>query len=502
MTHMMNVPGLGEAAQSFIAKTPRMLIGGEWVPAASGKVFDTIDPATETVICQLAEGDAEDVDRAVKAARRAFDDSAWSRMRPVERERLLLKLADLVEANLEEIAQLESLDNGKLVFFAKIVDVQGTVDYLRYMAGWATKIEGRTLDVSCGFPGDEFQAYTLRQPVGVVGQITPWNFPLAMAAWKLAPALAAGCTCVIKPAEQTSLTTLRLGELILEAGYPAGVVNIVTGFGETAGAAITAHRGIDKIAFTGSTSVGKIIGKAAMDTVKRFSLELGGKSPVIVDRDVDLEQVIPGAANGIFFNSGQVCTAGSRLYVEDSIFDKVVGGIADIAKSIKLGAGYDPASGAQLGPVVSDEQLDRVLGYIEKGKEEGGEVVAGGGRSGEQGYFVKPTVFTGLGQNSTLVREEIFGPVLVAQPYKSIDDLAAVANDTDYGLAASVWTNNLSFAHKLAKRIKAGTVWVNTHNIVDPNLPFGGMKQSGIGRENWVANIAPYTETKTVLIKL
>jgi len=502
MTHMMNVPGLGEAAQSFIAKTPRMLIGGEWVPAASGKVFDTIDPATETVICQLAEGDAEDVDRAVKAARRAFDDSAWSRMRPVERERLLLKLADLVEANLEEIAQLESLDNGKLVFFAKIVDVQGTVDYLRYMAGWATKIEGRTLDVSCGFPGDEFQAYTLRQPVGVVGQITPWNFPLAMAAWKLAPALAAGCTCVIKPAEQTSLTTLRLGELILEAGYPAGVVNIVTGFGETAGAAITAHRGIDKIAFTGSTSVGKIIGKAAMDTVKRFSLELGGKSPVIVDRDVDLEQVIPGAANGIFFNSGQVCTAGSRLYVEDSIFDKVVGGIADIAKSIKLGAGYDPASGAQLGPVVSDEQLDRVLGYIEKGKEEGGEVVAGGGRSGEQGYFVKPTVFTGLGQNSTLVREEIFGPVLVAQPYKSIDDLAAVANDTDYGLAASVWTNNLSFAHKLAKRIKAGTVWVNTHNIVDPNLPFGGMKQSGIGRENGAAAIDLYTETKTVLIKL
>ncbi|HLY54068.1 MAG TPA: aldehyde dehydrogenase family protein, partial [Stellaceae bacterium] len=422
--------------------------------------------------------------------------------RPVERERLLLKLADLVEANLEEIAQLESLDNGKLVFFAKIVDVQGTVDYLRYMAGWATKIEGRTLDVSCGFPGDEFQAYTLRQPVGVVGQITPWNFPLAMAAWKLAPALAAGCTCVIKPAEQTSLTTLRLGELILEAGYPAGVVNIVTGFGETAGAAITAHRGIDKIAFTGSTSVGKIIGKAAMDTVKRFSLELGGKSPVIVDRDVDLEQVIPGAANGIFFNSGQVCTAGSRLYVEDSIFDKVVGGIADIAKSIKLGAGYDPASGAQLGPVVSDEQLDRVLGYIEKGKEEGGEVVAGGGRSGEQGYFVKPTVFTGLGQNSTLVREEIFGPVLVAQPYKSIDDLAAVANDTDYGLAASVWTNNLSFAHKLAKRIKAGTVWVNTHNIVDPNLPFGGMKQSGIGRENGAAAIDLYTETKTVLIKL
>ncbi len=502
MTHMINVPGLGAAAAAFITRTGRLLIDGQWVPAASGKVFDTIDPATEKVITQLAEGDREDVDRAVRAARRAFDDSDWSRMRPAGRERLLLKLADLIETHADELAQLESLDNGKLVFLARVVDVQGTVDFFRYMAGWATKIEGRTLDVSCGFPGEEYQAFTLRQPVGVVGQIVPWNFPLAMAAWKLAPALATGCTVVIKPAEQTSLTTLRLGELIMEAGFPAGVVNIITGFGETAGAALTAHPEVDKIAFTGSTSVGKLIGKSAMDTVKRFSLELGGKSPVIVDRDVDLDQVIPGAANGIFFNSGQVCTAGSRLYVEESIFDKVVSGIADIAKGIKLGAGYDPASGAQLGPVVSDEQLGRVLGYIEKGREEGGEVLAGGARQGNQGYFVQPTVFTNLGPSSTLIREEIFGPVLVATPYKSIDDLAALANNTSFGLAASVWTNNLSFAHKLTRRIRAGTVWVNTHNIVDPNLPFGGMKQSGIGRENGAAAIDLYTETKTVLMKL
>jgi phenylacetaldehyde dehydrogenase len=499
---MINVPGLGAAAAAFITRTGRLLIDGQWVPAASGKVFDTIDPATEKVITQLAEGDREDVDRAVRAARRAFDDSDWSRMRPAGRERLLLKLADLIETHADELAQLESLDNGKLVFLARVVDVQGTVDFFRYMAGWATKIEGRTLDVSCGFPGEEYQAFTLRQPVGVVGQIVPWNFPLAMAAWKLAPALATGCTVVIKPAEQTSLTTLRLGELIMEAGFPAGVVNIITGFGETAGAALTAHPEVDKIAFTGSTSVGKLIGKSAMDTVKRFSLELGGKSPVIVDRDVDLDQVIPGAANGIFFNSGQVCTAGSRLYVEESIFDKVVSGIADIAKGIKLGAGYDPASGAQLGPVVSDEQLGRVLGYIEKGREEGGEVLAGGARQGNQGYFVQPTVFTNLGPSSTLIREEIFGPVLVATPYKSIDDLAALANNTSFGLAASVWTNNLSFAHKLTRRIRAGTVWVNTHNIVDPNLPFGGMKQSGIGRENGAAAIDLYTETKTVLMKL
>ncbi len=500
MNEMSKISHLGAAAQSFLDRAGKLLINGEWVAAASGETFDAIDPATEGVICKLAAGDKEDIDRAVRAARKAFEDSAWSRMRPVERERLLLKLADLIEANAEELAQLESLDNGKLVFFARIVDVAGTVDYFRYMAGWATKIEGKTLDVSIGMPGEEYQAYTLRQPIGVVGQITPWNFPLAMAAWKLAPALATGCTSVLKPAEQTSLTALRLGELILEAGFPAGVVNIVTGMGETAGAALTQHPGVDKIAFTGSTSVGKLIGKTAMDTVKRFSLELGGKSPVIVAGDADVALAAAGAANAIFFNSGQVCTAGSRLYIEHKIYDKVVAGLADIAKGTKLGPGHAPDS--QMGPVVSQEQMDRVLGYIAKGKSEGGEVVAGGMRQGNQGYFVQPTVFAGVDPNSTIVREEIFGPVVVATPYKSVDDIAAVANDTTYGLAASIWTNDLSLAHRLTRRLKAGTVWVNTHNVVDPNLPFGGFKQSGIGRENGSAAIDLYTEVKTVVMKV
>jgi len=500
MNEMTRMSHLGEAAQAFLGRAGKMLIDGQWVEAASGKTFDAIDPATEGVICQLAAGDKADVDRAVKAARRAFDDSAWSRMRPVERERLLLRLADLIEKNGEELAQLESLDNGKLVFFARIVDVAGTVDFFRYMAGWATKIEGKTLDVSLGMPGEEYAAFTLRQPVGVVGQIVPWNFPLAMATWKLAPALAVGCTCVLKPAEQTSLTALRLGELIMEAGFPPGVVNIVTGFGETAGAAIAQHPDIDKIAFTGSTAVGKLIGKTAMDSMKRVSLELGGKSPVIVAADADVDQAVAGAANAIFFNSGQVCTAGSRLYVEEKIYDKVVEGLAGAARSIKLGPGHDPA--AQMGPVVSQEQMERVLGYIEKGKAEGGEVVTGGARHGNQGYFVQPTVFAGCGPDATIVREEIFGPVVVATPYKSVDEIAAIANDTPYGLAASIWTNDLSLAHRLSRRLKAGTVWVNTHNVVDPNLPFGGMKQSGVGRENGAAAIETYTELKTVVMKV
>ena len=500
MNEMTKISHLGPAAQAFIDRAGKMLIDGQWVAAAGGKTFDAIDPATESVIARVAAGEKEDVDRAVKAARRAFEDSAWSRMRPVERERLMLKLADLIEQNAEELAQLESLDNGKLVFFARIVDVAGTVDFFRYMAGWATKIEGKTLDVSLGMPGEEYQAYTLRQPVGVVGQIVPWNFPLAMATWKLAPALATGCTCVLKPAEQTPLTALRLGELIMEAGFPPGVVNIVTGFGETAGAALTEHPGVDKIAFTGSTSVGKLIGKTAMDTLKRFSLELGGKSPVIIAADANVEEAIAGASNAIFFNTGQVCTAGSRLYIESKIYDQVVDGLANAAKSIKIGPGHDPES--QMGPVVSQEQLERVLGYIEKGKAEGGEVLAGGARHGNQGYFVQPTVFANVGPNATIVREEIFGPVVVATPYKSVDEIAAIANDTPYGLAASVWTNDLSLAHRLTRRLKAGTVWVNTHNVIDPNLPFGGFKQSGIGRENGAAAIDLYTELKTVVMKV
>lgn len=500
MNLMTHNSALGEAARRFVSKRGKLLINGKWEDAASGRRFDVIDPATEEIICQVAEGDKRDVDRAVKAARKAFDDSEWSRMMPAGRERLLLKLADLIEANADELAQLESLNNGKLVMFARMIDVQGAVDFFRYIAGWTTKISGRTLDVSIGVPNAEFQAYTLRQPIGVCGQIIPWNFPLAMAAWKLGPALAKGCTSVLKPAEQTPLTALRLGELILEAGFPPGVVNIVTGFGETAGAALVEHPMVDKIAFTGSTEVGKLIGKSAMNTMKRVSLELGGKSPVIIAGDVDPALAIPGAANAIFFNQGEVCTAGSRLFVADKLYDKVVSGVVDIAKSMKLGAGYDPAS--QMGPLVSREQFDRVLGYIDKGRKEGGKVVAGGARHGSKGYFVQPTVFTNVGQSATIMREEIFGPVVVATPYKSIDDIAAIANDTGYGLAASIWSNNLSFVHRLSKRINAGTVWVNCHNLVDPNMPFGGFKQSGLGRENGAAAIETYTEQKTVLMSV
>jgi phenylacetaldehyde dehydrogenase len=411
---------------------------------------------------------------------------------------MLFRLADLIEQNAEELAQLESLNVGKILMFARMIDIGSTAEFVRYMAGWATKIEGRTLDVSIGIPHVEWHAYTLRQPVGVCGQIVPWNFPMALACWKLAPALAAGNTCVLKPAEQTPLTAIRLGELILEAGFPPGVVNIVTGFGETAGAALVQHPEVDKIAFTGSTAVGKLIGKTAVDTMKRVSLELGGKSPVVVAEDANLEFAIPGTANAIFFNQGEVCTAGSRLFVHDRIFDKVVDGLSTIAKSMKLGPGYLPDS--QLGPLVSGEQMDRVLGYIEKGKKEGGEVVTGGKRHGSKGYFVEPTVFTNVKPTDTIAREEIFGPVVIASPYKSEDDIAAIANNTEYGLAASVWTSNVSFAHRMARRLKAGTVWVNCHNFVDPNLPFGGFKNSGIGRENGAAAIDLYTEQKTVLM--
>ncbi len=496
----INIPGLGEDAKAFLARPKKLLIDGEWVDAVSGKTFDSIDPATENVVCQIAEGDAADVDKAVKAARRAFESDEWGKMRPADREKLLLKLADLLEKHADELAELEALDVGKVLMFARIVDVGGTIDYLRYMAGWATKIEGRTLDVSCGMPGQEFQAYTLRQPVGVCGQIVPWNFPLAMCIWKLSPALATGNTCVLKPAEQTCLTALRLGELILEAGFPKGVVNIITGMGETAGAALVAHPDVDKIAFTGSTPVGKLIGKSAMDSMKRISLELGGKSPVVVMGDVDIENVVGGAANAIFFNQGQVCTAGSRLYIHKKIFDNVVEGLAGVASSFKLGSGLDPNN--NMGPLVSQEQLDRVLGYIEKGRKEGGTVVTGGERAFNKGYFVQPTVFTNVKPDATIIREEIFGPVVVATPFDDVDEVAKTANDTVFGLAASIWTKDVSMAHKLARRIKAGTVWVNTHNLVDPNLPFGGFKQSGFGREMGRDAIEMYTEPKSVLIQL
>jgi len=486
--------------QSYLATPRKLLINGELVDAVSGKSFPVYDPSTGQVMAHVAEADAADVDKAVKAARKAFDEGPWPRMTPSERGRILWKLADLIERQTEQFATLESLDNGKPLTVARVADVPLTVDMFRYMAGWATKITGTTIPIS--FPG-EYLSFTLREPVGVVGQIIPWNFPLLMAAWKLAPALATGCTVVLKVAEQTPLTGLRLGELCQEAGLPDGVVNVLAGYGETAGAALAAHQDVDKVAFTGSTEVGKLIVKAAAGNLKKVTLELGGKSPVIVLDDADIEQVIPGAAGAIFFNHGQCCCAGSRLMVHQKIFDKVVAGVADQAKSIKLGPGLDPIT--QMGPLVSDEQFRRVTGYIRSGVEEGAEVVVGGKKGSDNGgYFVQPTVLTKTNPTMKVVREEIFGPVVCAQPItdEDLEAIARDANNTTYGLAASVWSRDISKANKLAKRVRAGTVWVNCHNVFDASLPFGGYKESGWGREMGEFVLNNYTEVKAVTTAL
>jgi phenylacetaldehyde dehydrogenase len=478
-----------------------MLINGEWVNAQSGKVFPSYDPATGDVMARVAEGDKADVDLAVRAARRAFEHGPWRKMTPSDRGKLIWRLADLLESNVEELAQLESLDNGKPLTIARIADVPLAVDLFRYMAGWATKIEGNTIPISVPYlPGSNFLAYTLREPVGVVGQIIPWNFPLLMAAWKLGPALAVGCTIVMKPAEQTPLSALRLGELIMEAGFPEGVVNIVPGYGETAGGAIAAHPDVDKVAFTGSTEVGKLIVNAATGNLKKVTLELGGKSPSVVLPDADLESSIPGVASAIFFNHGQCCCAGSRLYVEKNIFDKVVAGVADQAKQIKMGHGLDPST--QMGPLVSDEQQRRVLSYLESGFAEGAEAIVGGKRMGDKGYFVEPTVLVNTNSTMKVIQEEIFGPVVCAEPFTNVEDVITKANNNIYGLAAAVWTKDLSLAHRLASQLRAGTVWINCHNIFDASLPFGGYKQSGWGREMGHEALDLYTEVKSVCAKL
>jgi len=485
----------------FLKRAHRLLIGGEWVDSKSQKRIPVMDPATGREISSVADANAADVERAVAAARQAFEKGPWADMLPAQREALLWKLSDLIDKHADELAELESLNNGKTKFMASIVDVPGTRDYFRYMAGWATKIEGSTFNTSIhGPPGAKFHTYTAREPVGVVAQIVPWNFPLAMCSWKLAPALAAGCTCILKPAEQTPLTALRLGELIMEAGFPPGVVNILTGYGESTGAALVAHPGIDKVAFTGSTEVGKIINKAATDTLKRVSLELGGKSPVIVLPDADLNMVVGGAANAIFFNSGQVCTAGSRLFAHRKVFDQVLEGVSSAAQAIRLGPGLDPKT--EMGPLVSKEQQDRVLGYIESGRKDGAKVVSGGEAPAGDGYFVKPTVLANVRPDMKVVREEIFGPVLVAQRFDDLDEIAALANDTPYGLAASIWSKDVSAVHRLVPKIRAGTVWVNCHNFVDPAMPFGGYKQSGHGREAGRAVFELYTELKSVCIAI
>lgn len=497
-------PGMLEQLQRRYAAGPvKMLIGADWVEAASGETFETLNPSTGQLIAHVASAGESDVDRAVAAARKAFE-GPWSRVKPDERTRLLLKLAELVEANAEELALLETLDVGRPIQFSRMIDVAGAVSQLRYNAGWASKLAGETAEISA--PG-EWLSYVLREPIGVCAQIVPWNFPLVMAMGKLAPALAAGCTVVLKPAEQTPLSTLRIGELVLEAGIPEGVVNIVSGLGRTAGAALAAHRDVDKVAFTGSSVTGRAIIDASKTNFKRVQLELGGKSPTYIFADADLSKAIPAAAMGIFFNAGQVCAAGSRLFVHEKVADQVLEGVANMARGMKVGQTL--SADTMIGPLVSATQLERVTGYIASGREEGASVLVGGERIGgegyEGGYFVQPTVLLETQPDMRVRKEEIFGPVLCAMRFGDDDDLDALAgrgNETEFGLSASIYTQNITTAHKLARRLKSGTVRINGSGGVDPALPLGGFKASGWGRENGRAGIEAYTELKSVSVAL
>jgi acyl-CoA reductase-like NAD-dependent aldehyde dehydrogenase len=483
------------AALSFLRAPKRLLIGGKWVPAKSGKTFETVNPANEEVLALIPEGDKADVDEAVKAARKAFDEGAWPDMNPHQRARLLLKVAELIDEHADELAELETLDNGKPLTFSRGFDIPASAETFRYYAGWVTKIYGETN------PSDpSFFNYTLREPVGVCGQIIPWNFPLLMAAWKLGPALACGNTVILKPAEQTPLTALRLGELIMEAGLPDGVVNIITGFGPGAGSAIAEHPQIDKVAFTGSTEVGKIILQASAGNLKKVSLELGGKAPNIIFPDADLDQAVPTSMMGVYFNSGQVCCAGTRIFVQRDKYDEVVDKLTSFSKNVTIGDPFDQKS--TLGPLVSREQFDRVKSYLDVGKKEGAKVTVGGEPGSGKGYFVKPTLFADVKNDMRIAREEIFGPVGAAIPFKDEHDAVFQGNDTSYGLSAAVWTRDVGRAHKVARALKAGTVWINCFNQLDPISPFGGYKQSGFGRELGKYAIDLYTQIKSVWVKL
>jgi aldehyde dehydrogenase (NAD+) len=474
----------------------KLLINNRWVSSESGKTFATVNPSTGEEICQVAEADAADVDKAVQAARRAFDQGPWKKMRASERGRLLHRLADLIEQNAEQLARLETLDNGKPLSIAKAVDVTKTIACYRYFAGWADKVQGKTIPID----GDFF-CYTRHEPIGVIGQIIPWNYPLLMQAWKLAPALATGNTIVMKPAEQTPLSALRLGELILEAGFPEGVVNLLPGFGSTAGAAIARHMDVDKVAFTGSTEVGRLIMEAAAKSnLKRISLELGGKSPNIIFADSDIDDAVEGAHLGLFVNQGQSCCAGSRVFVEQSIYEEFVEKSIARARKRRVGDPLDPLT--DQGPQVSESQFDRIMGYIESGKREGATLACGGERVGDRGYFIQPTVFSDVQDEMKIAREEIFGPVMSIIAFKDMDEVINRANRTTYGLAAGVWTRDIKKAHAVANSVRAGTVWVNCYHVLDTRAPFGGFKQSGMGRELGEYGLQQYTEVKTVTLKL
>ncbi|WP_449433643.1 aldehyde dehydrogenase family protein [Pseudomonas putida] len=489
--------GISEATQRFLGKPQRMFIGGAWVEASDGVSAEVIEPSTEGVLTRIPMGTAADLDRAVQAARAQFDGGPWSQLKPLERERLIHRLADLIETHADELAQIESIDMGKSAAMARAVDVQGTVDTLRYFAGWASKIHGRTVEPS--LPGN-YLAYTRKEAVGVVGAIVPWNFPLQTMAWKLGAALATGCTVVVKPAELTSLSALRFAELVQAAGIPDGVINIVTGRGSVVGTAMSSHPGIDKLSFTGSTPVGCSVGKAAMDQMKRLTLELGGKSPVMVFADADIEAAAEAVANGVFFNSGQVCDAGTRAYVERSIYPAFLEALAKYTATLKIAPGLDPD--CFISPMVSRLQQQRVLEYIALGKAEGAQVYYGGEPIEGPGFFVQPTIFANCNNDMRVVREEIFGPVLVTMPFDTEEQALELANDSVFGLAAAIYCNDLGKVHKLIPRLRAGSVYVNAHGTLDPSMPFGGYKQSGYGKDMGAEQLEFLLETKAVWITL